>query len=122
MLITAPNSLSGTCGQAQFVLGIFKHGMKRVVVLKFSLSCCENMFAGKNTRRKQRKMIHLEFGLVGSELGPLDEFIQVKQQQRLSQKPFSSGSASAVWRSQKVNPHLSLNRSARKCPTKETVV
>lgn len=43
--------------------------MKRVVVLKFSLSCCENMFAGKNTRRKQRKMIHLEFGLVGSKLG-----------------------------------------------------
>lgn len=54
--------------------------MKRVAVLKFSLSCCENMFAGKNSRRKQRKMIHLEFGLVGSKLGlrPLDEFIQVK--------------------------------------------
>lgn len=57
-------------------------------------------------------MIHLEFGLVGSELGPVDEFIQVEQQQRLSQKPLSSGSASAVWRSHKVNPRLSPQTTA----------
>lgn len=49
-------------------------------MLKFSLSFCENMFAGKTPGERKRKMIHWEFGLVASKLGlwPLDEFMQVK--------------------------------------------
>lgn len=55
----------------QFVSGIFMHCFKRILVLKFSLSSCENMLPcaekkKKNAKRKQSRSIKIywEFGLV----------------------------------------------------------
>lgn len=103
-------------------MGIFKHGIKRVVVLKFSLSCCENMFAGKTPEEKQRKMIHWEFGLVGSKLGALasvDEFMQVKSQQRPAHMAFLFRLRFGFLELPKnVNPHLPpANMQLCKCCT-----
>lgn len=68
MLITVPNSLSGDCGWEQFVLGLFKHGTKRGLVLESSVSRRENMFvsAGKKKKNLQKENKVKVLGFTGN--------------------------------------------------------